>query len=289
MKVAASLMERLIKEGENYNPTSSQVNSDKKGSKEQESASQTRADNIKIQQEARKAAGEKDKTVGVALTRLIFEGQTIKDYVTLENKIKEIDKYQGEAEYETHQVEIKALKTKLGKLDQVKFKAESKKRVDNLIQSSGIKKDDLDQETKEIIAEIEKESDVDKINELESIIGEKVGIKKSQNQLERLLQEIKKLVNSESDVKKVEKVKKDFYEFYYSNNRFNSSAIEIKKNEVANAIHQLENQTIRDNTQSPKGFFRPGVIVPLALATVALLGGITLLVKVRNKRKINKK
>lgn len=232
---------------------------------------------------------EKSQTIENELSRLINEAQNLSDYGTLEAKIKDIDKYQGETSYESRRTEINQLKSNLINLDENKFKQGSQKRIENLIQNNEVKKDDLNEETQKALVELKNEKDVDKINELENKVSEGVNEQKAKNTLKQLLQKVREVINdgARATVEQVQKIKKDFYSFYHSNNKYNSLVIESEKDEVRNAMQKLENYNYSNNVQPPKpGFFRPSVIIPLALVTVIGLG---VLVAIARKRKMNKR
>src|SRR5689334_17075346 len=98
MKEAIKLMEKIIEEGKNHTPAVANTQS---GSKKREA-----------EFEAYQEISKKNKTVGGELARLIKEAQKLSNYEALEVKIKEIDKYRGEASYdEQYKEEISQLKS----------------------------------------------------------------------------------------------------------------------------------------------------------------------------------
>src|SRR4051812_22774259 len=101
-KTALKLMEKLIEEGKNYQPpqtqdtTASTSHSQPQGTKRKP---EERTDEFEVRQ----AVDKKRKTINDDLLRLVNEARNLNDYEALEAKIKEIDKYQGEAEYDSRQ------------------------------------------------------------------------------------------------------------------------------------------------------------------------------------------
>ena len=285
------LMEKLIEEAKNYKhnqPTETKEEENQNTSAPQ--PHKNKAEETEIYQEIAK----KEKEIHDELERLISEAQTLNDYGTLEAKIKEIDKRQGELEYESQQTVINQLKVKLANLDKDKFKQESKQRVENLIKSDeNVKKDDFNEEVQQALTELEnikEEKSVERISELESIVNEGVNEQKSKSKLEQLLQKVEKVLRegAKATVEQVQKIKKELHGFYHSNNKFEKLAVDSKEDKVKEAMLKLENYSTSIQPTKPS-FFRPAVIIPLSLLAVVGIGVIVMLVRNRriNKRKVN--
>jgi len=167
MKEVIKLMERLVEEGKNYKPAVENTQSQGKKRKAEEL-------------EVRQGMDKKNKTVGGELSRLIREAQELNNYEELEAKIKEIDKYREEKVYnEDYQEEIKQLKIKLGNFNKDKYRGKVIKEIENKLKESGIKEEDLDEETRSKLTKIKNGEieDLGQINEVENKITGQVGEK----------------------------------------------------------------------------------------------------------------
>ncbi|CAH1755732.1 9160_t:CDS:10 [Entrophospora sp. SA101] len=256
MKETIKLMEKIIEEGKNYQPTTGNTQSGDKKRK---------ADEFEVRQEVAK----KNKTTGDELSRLIREAQELTNYQELETKIKEIDKYQGEASYEQqYGEEIKQLKINLGKLDKVKYREGVVQKIKNELEESGVKESDLDEETKNDLTKLKSGEikDINKISAIENKIISKTG---NVDYLERELK----------------KIKKGLYEFQISNNVYHNKAYQSKEKDVQAMLTKLENYSVQSNTAQPsKGLFRPEIIIP-AFLLVVLVAAVIVLVRKRRQMK----
>jgi len=285
MKEAIKWMEKLLAEQKGNGVDKVQVNSvSEPGSKKQKAETESIQDNIK-----------KSRTIASELGKLIRDASGLNTYAELEAKIKKIDEYQGEAEYNSWQKVINQLKIKLGKLDGGKFKQGVIQKIKDEMKNSGVEESDLDAEIKKDLAEMRPESDINKINELGSKISEKIGQREALNSLSKFLEEARKLINGtvkgtvEELRKQVEKIKKDLYSFQSSTNSWKNTAYQGKENDVKAMLTELENYSAQNNTtQKPKsGFFRPAVIIPVGL--VAVLGIVAAVVVVRKRKPVKAK
>ncbi|MCE8167925.1 MAG: DnaJ domain-containing protein [Candidatus Moeniiplasma glomeromycotorum] len=278
MSEAIKLMEKLIAES----------------SKDQNnSVSEPKGKKREFESEARQDREKKSKTTASELKRLISEAEGKNDYGELEAKIKEIDKYQGEEEYVSHQEKIDQLKVRLGNLDKDKFRQLTIKKIEGLMKDNQLKESELDQKDKQELESLKNESDISKINELENKIGEKIGKKGALNSLSKLLEEAKNLVKStaktatEEILKQADKIKKDLYAFRFSTNNWKTNAYQDKENEVKSMLNQLESFSTQ-TAQKPKSVFsRPEIMFPAALVVVLGIVGVSVAIaKKRKKAKV---
>lgn len=279
MSEAIKLMEKIIQEGENNNSVS-----EPRG-KKREAEIGVRNENVK-----------KTKTVADDLNKLISESEGMNtSYEELEAKIKKIDEYQGEEAYNNRQEEINQLKIKLGGLDKDKFRQLSIQKIDDIMKNSKIKESDLTPEEKDDLAKLKNENDVNKINELENKVSEKIGNKGALNTLNGWLKQAKELVESakKSTVKhlqeELEKVKKELYSFRHSTNAYQKSAYESKEKDVKEALEKLEKVSQNNAAQQPKsGFFQSKVLIPVALLAVVLAIAAVVVIRKRKQIKVKK-
>jgi len=279
MSEVIKLMEKLIAEGKNSEEQNNSVISEPRGKKRE------------FESEARQEKEKKSKIVADELSRLISEAESKNNYGELETVIKEIDKLQGEEEYISHQEKIDQLKIKLGKLDKDKFRQLTIKKIEDLMKDNKLEKSELDQEAKEELESLKNENDVNKINELENKLGEKIGKKGALNSLSKLLEEAKNLVKSaaknatEELLKQAERIKKDLYSFKFSTNGWKTNACQNSENELNSVLNQLESFSTQ-TAQKPKSVFsRPEIMVPVALVAVLGIVGVSVVIAKNKKRK----
>ncbi|MCE8167780.1 MAG: DnaJ domain-containing protein [Candidatus Moeniiplasma glomeromycotorum] len=293
MEELIKLMEKLIAEGKKEkNPGSEVVN--EQGDKVNELKSNKR----KAEEDIRQDNVKKSKTIGDNLKRLIEEAANINTYEALENKIKEIDKYQGEEEYQNRQSDISQLKIKLGNLDKDKFRKLAVEKIKEIMEINNVKESDLSSEEKAELAKLKNENDVSKINQLSIEISEKVGKKGALNTLKDWLEKAKNLVNGVTKgskdylEKQLKEVQKGLQGFKLSTNSYQQSVLKDKETEVKQMLEKLEKHSFTGNQvkqENEKPNFKPAVVIPIVLLVVAMIVGAVVIVRNRKRAQIKAK